>query len=69
MKIVVFYLFLFLSCVLISFQNNTPPQPQQANSTQNKEHALLLEYIARATKWIYTGDTTFEFEKKGQQAL
>ncbi len=66
MKIILFYLALFSGCLLISYTNSLPqppPKPPEASEPQ------VLIRIARVTKWIYTGDSAFEYEKNTGTAL
>lgn len=69
MKVFIFYLLMFLSCLFISFISHYDTAYKKkatgevAYVQQQQRVPKLLMSIARKTMYFYTGDTLFSYEK------
>lgn len=67
MKVFIFYLLMFLSCLFISFISHydTAYKKKATGEVAFQQHApKLLISIARQTKYVYTGDKAFYYERE-----
>ena len=65
MKTALFAMYLFAASFLVSYTSHRPPKT--TTQTTHKAEAEWLVSIARATKFVYTGNRQFQFEKNNSR--